>query len=472
MGYFMIFHPQNTIKTQGKYTFNGTVSAIVNPCLNKAIIKEFWHNFTFQSSTLDVKETQDYVFSIGNTKPLSLDGCDYSININADGICVFAETEKNLICGFMTLIDSFRAVDVNETLFIETDYCQIRDSRLIENRMVHYCVFPETELWELQRFIRFCGALKYTHVVVEFWGMLKYDCMQELSWSHGFTKEQVRPIIQEANDLGVEIIPMFNHWGHASSGRVLHGKHVVLDQNPTLQTYFTEDGWCWDIKKPKVRALMRSIRLELIELCGKGKYFHIGCDEAYNFEFTKENMDFITDYINEISNEMYSIGRKIITWGDMFLYKYPHFNQKNGYTCLAPTADASKYMISRLDKKIMVADWQYDCAEAPVETVSLFQQAGLDTLLCPWGCGKAQTNSVLSTIKTQKVNGVLHTTWHTLSTGMHFVTMTAIDCFEDIDNLDNKNLRTMTASLLRKVMPICGDYEKAGWSKFQISSLW
>jgi hypothetical protein len=48
----------------------------------------------------------------------------------------------------------------------------------------------------------------------------------------------------------------------------MHGKHVVLDQNPTLQTYFSEDGWCWDIRKPKVRELFRKIRSELIELCG------------------------------------------------------------------------------------------------------------------------------------------------------------------------------------------------------------
>ena len=244
-----------------------------------------------------------------------------------------AENEKDLIYGFMTLLDRFKAIDHDENLAIEVECCQIKEKPLIGNRMGHFCIFPETELWELQRFVRFCAALKYTHVVLEFWGMLKLDCMSELSWSHGYTKEQIKPIIKEANDLGLEIIPMFNHWGHASGSRVMHGKHVVLDQNPMLQTYFSEDGWCWDIKKPKVRKLLSQIRAELTEICGNGRYFHIGCDEAYNFELTKENMDFICDYINDISDEMTSLGRRIIAWGDMLLYRHPYYNSNNKYAC-------------------------------------------------------------------------------------------------------------------------------------------
>lgn len=468
----MIFHPQNLIKNIGSLVLSGEINAIAHPCLNKIIIKEFWHNFTFQSCTLNVCESKEFVFSIGNTKPLLIDDCDYSINVGPDGICVYAENEKNLIRGFMTLLDRFHAIDHEETLAVEIACCQIKDKPMIQNRMVHFCIFPETELWELQRFIRFCGALKYTHIVLEFWGMLQYDCMSELSWSHAFTKEQIKPIIREANDLGLEVIPMFNHWGHASAGRVMHGKHVVLDQNPTLQTYFSEDGWCWDIRKPKIRTLMRKIRTELIELCGDGEYFHIGCDEAYNFKFTKENMDLICDYINEISEEMVSLKRRVIAWGDMFLYRYAHYNPKNRYACLAPTSDSAQYLLSRLSKDIVIADWQYNSVELPVETAYVFQKAGFNCLLCPWDRGKAQTTAVLSTIKTQKLNGLLHTTWHTLSSGMPYVTAAAVGCFEDIENRTFDELRTGSAALLRKVMPICGDYVKAGWSKIQVHNLW
>lgn len=468
----MIFHPQNTTKTQGSFVFFGNVNAIAHSCLNKNIIKEFWHNFTCQSSTLSIHESNEYIFSIGNAKPLPFDGFDYSINVEPDGVCICAENEKNLIRGFMTLLDRFKAVDIDETLAVELECCQIKDKPIIQNRMVHFCIFPETELWELKRFIRFCGALKYTHVVLEFWGTLRYDCMSELSWRSAFTKEQIAPIIREANDLGLEIIPMFNHWGHASAGRVMHGKHVVLDQNPALQTYFSDDGWCWDIRKPKVKKLLSQIRAELIELCGDGQYFHVGCDEAYNFEFTKENMDLICDYINEISDDMESANRRVIVWGDMFLYRYPHYDQNNKYTCNAPTAEAERYTLNRLNKDVLIADWQYNAEQVPVETASVFTQAGFDCLLCPWDRGSSQTCAVISTVKEQSLAGFLHTTWHTLSKGMPYVAFVAVGGFENIDKNQFKNMRLHTAVLLRKVMPIDGDYAKAGWSKIQVDSLW
>ena len=468
----MIFNPQNTIKTGGRFAFLGDINAVAHPCLNKNIIKEFWYNFTFQSSTLNVCESKEFIFSIGNTKPLSLDGCDYSINIESEGICVCAENEKSLICGFMTLLDRFHAIEHDESLAIELECCQIKDKSMIQNRMVHFCIFPETELWELQRFIRFCGALKYTHVVLEFWGMLRYDCLKELAWPHAFTKDQIKPIIREANDIGLKIIPMFNHWGHASGGRVMHGKHVVLDQNPTLQTYFSDDGWCWDIRKSKVKNLLHQIRDELIELCGNGNYFHIGCDEAYNFEFTKENMNYICDFINEINEDMRSKNRRAIVWGDMFLSRHSHYNPSNKYTCNAPASEQEQYMLKRLSKDLIIADWQYDAVQSPVETAATFSQENFECLLCPWDRGFPQMRAVISTVKEQSLVGFLHTTWHTLSRGMPYVTLAAISSFESIDKCEMTQTRTYTAALLRKVMPTGSDYAKAGWSKIQVDNLW
>ena len=467
----MVFNPRNIAKTEGSFTFSGNINAVAHSSLNKSIIKEFWHNFTFKSSTLNISESDELVFSVGNVKAVSLDGCDYSINIEKDGFCVYAENEQNLIHGFMTLLDRFVAVDREDLLAIEIDCCEIKDKPIIENRMVHFCIFPETGLWEVQRFVRFCAALKYTHVVLEFWGMLKLDCMSELSWSHGYTKEQIKPIIKEANDLGLEIIPMFNHWGHASGSRVMHGKHVVLDQNPMLQTYFSEDGWCWDIKKPKVKKLLSQIRAELTEICGNGRYFHIGCDEAYNFELTKENMDFICEYINEISDEMTSQNRRIIAWGDMFLYRHPYYNSTNKYACNAPSAEAEQYMLERLSRDVIIADWQYNPTEKPVETAEVFTKAGFDCLLCPWDKGLSQMRAISDTITEQSLMGLLHTTWHTLSKGMRFVTVAAIAGFESLGTRELRQMRGCTAPLLRKVMPINGDYEKAGWSKRQISDI-
>ena len=468
----MLFHPCELTPTEGCFVFSGCLQATANPCLNKAVFEEFWRNFTFQASTVTFQETPARILSIGNAQPLPLNGYDYSIHITPDGICVYAEGDADLIHGVMTLLDRFTAIDRDGSTAVSVECCQIRDRAMIRNRMIHFCIFAETELWELQRFVRLCGALKYTHVVLEFWGMLKLDCMKELSWPHGFTKDQIKPIIQEANELGMEVIPMFNHWGHAPAGRVMHGKHVVLDQNPSLQPYFSEDGWCWDIRKPKVKDLLRQVRCELMELCGNGSYFHIGCDEAYNFEFTKENMVFLSDFINEICEEMTALGRRILVWGDMFLYRYRHYNPNSRYTCNAPTPEVEQFFLNHLSKRIIIADWQYRAYEAPVETCAVFQKAGFDCILCPWDEGKAQIDAALTTIKDQALMGYMHTTWHTLTRGMQYVTLMGMGGFENVEAYKMITMNTYTAALLRKVMPAGGVYEKAGWGRFDVGCKW
>ena len=468
----MIFHPQSLKKTEGSFVLPAAVSAVANPCMDKDILKEYWHNFSFECSALELTATDELVFAVGNAPKLPLNGCAYSVNVTPDGICIFAETEQDLLHGYMTLLDQIKAIDLNDTTAASIECCEFAERALIRNRMVHFCIFPETEIWQLQRFVRMCGALKYTHIVLEFWGMLQYDCMKELGWSHAFTKEQIKPIIKEANDMGLEVIPMFNHWGHASLSRGGKGKHTVLDQNPKLQTYFDETGWCWDIKKPKVRALLRSIRDELCELCGEGKYFHVGCDEAYGFQFTTENMDGICSFLGEISRDMNEKGRRIIAWHDMFLSKHPEFNPDNHYTCNNPSLEAEQYMLAHLDRNIIIADWHYQAPIAPVQTSAIFKNEGFDTLLCPWDRGLAQTKAAISTTKEFELMGFMHTTWHTLSGGMYFVTLTAMGGFENIDEAKHSiHFQLTTAALLRKVMPINGDCRKAGWCKAQIDNV-
>ena len=467
----MIFTPRYIKTSPGSYILPKKVIAKAHPCLNKAVIKEFWNNFSFGYSELLINEDESFVFSVGNASPLPLSGEEYSINVTAGGICICAQDEKTLIHGFMTLLDQIKATDSDET-GAEIPSCEIFDSGKIGFRAVHFCVFPETELWELRHFLRFAAALRYTHAVIEFWGTLKYDAMAELSWKKAYNKEQIRPILSEARDLGLEIIPMFNHWGHAAASRARHGKHVVLDQNPALQSYFSEDGWCWNIRKPKVKALLSKIRRELVEICGEGKYFHIGCDEAYNFEFSNENMDFISDFINEINADLATLGRRAIAWGDMFLYKHPEYSTTNRYTCNAPSLEAEEYLLGRLDKSVIIADWQYDALTEPVETAAVFKRGGFDTVICPWDTGRANTRAAISTVKREGLLGFIHTTWHTLSKGMPFVVLTAIAGYQHIEDYGRLAIRIVAAALWRKVMPAAGDYEKAGWSKSQIDFLW
>lgn len=471
----MIFNPKNLTLAGGEYLFNGKIVARCHHSLANDSIKLFWHNFSFGFSDLETVACDEYVFTIGDAQPVQTNGCAYSINVQPNGICLSAKNEHDLKYAFMTLLDMFTCCHTDNGEIIKIACCSLSESPVIENRIVHFCVFPETELWVLQRFVRFAAALKYTHIIIEFWGTLHLDSMKELAWKNSYTKEQIAPIVQEAHELGLKIIPFFAHWGHATMSRVLNGKHVVLDQNPSLQSYFNEDGWCWNIADSRVRKLLKSVRGELMELFGDCEYFHIGCDEAFSFKFTKENMDMVCDYLNEVAADLLACGRKPVMWGDMLIHPRPYFNKENNYTCLAPSLEIEKYLTSRLDKNIIIADWQYSSPVYPVETAKVFVENGFQVMLSSYDSTKIELDAVQKTVIEQKLKGHLHTTWCTLTRGMPMILMAAVGSFEQDESCVrvtqvNTIYRTQTAALLRKVMPVNGDYEKSGWSKVQIET--
>ena len=467
----MIFQPEDMVKSNELYCFGKQVTAISPACMDKEVLKQLWQGSTYRASQLTIKPTEKLIFMVGTAEAIDSKDTLYTINVTTKGICIAANTEKGLIKGYITLLDRIKAIDLEEgQTQLAVDCCQIKDSPQIANQMAHFCIFPDTELWELHKFLRLCGMLKYSHVVLEFWGMLKYEVLDELSWSHAFTKEEIRPLIQEANEMGIEIIPMFNHWGHAAASRVMHGKHVVLDQNPRLQTLFNEDGWTWNISNPKTRLLLSRIRQELIDLCGEGSYFHLGCDEAYNFKIDQSNAHLLTDFLNEIVQELDVQNRRAIMWGDMLVAKRPEFEPQNRYTASCKDVETEQYLLQLLDHRMIIADWQYDVQKAPVETAFIFQKAGFDVILCPWdrslNCIEAHT----ATVKDENLYGIMHTTWHTLSSGTPMVTKSAVLSWqsEDASGRYMANCSAKTAALLRKAYFVNGDYTKAGWAKYEI----
>ena len=43
----MIFNPKMTEKKEGRFILPQNANALAHPCLDRSVIHEFWHNFTF-----------------------------------------------------------------------------------------------------------------------------------------------------------------------------------------------------------------------------------------------------------------------------------------------------------------------------------------------------------------------------------------------------------------------------------------
>ena len=438
------------------YIFETTPTISMPKQAENQVINEFLSNYTYGKKWNVVYSDENYI-TVGNYTKAEYGNAEYVINATDGGVyiegCDFPATMR----GFMTFLEKIKYSDSDDSFYIEN--CLIAEKPLIAFRCTHLCIFPETKLDFFKKCVRSCAVAKYSHIIFEFWGMFKYDCMKELSWPFAYSKEDIREIVKEANALGVEIIPMFNHLGHASSCREANGKHVVLDQNPKYEYMFGSYGWTWNFERPDVYKLLADIRDELMEVCGNGKYFHLGCDEAYCFGHEEDRARAMVEYLNKVSDELNSKGRRGIIWHDMLLSK----SEFKGYVANSEESIANM-LINSLDKRLIIADWQYDVHGEIWKTSARFKENGFDVICCPWD-SRRNIHEAVDTVVANDLSGIIHTTWHTLFRGFHEMIYAGIVSYgADKGNLDDI-YRFYCADVARKAMPSFGEYEKCGWSE-------
>jgi len=190
----------------------------------------------------------------------------------------------------------------------------------------------------------------------------------------------------------------------------------------------------------------------------------VGCDESFCYDLKdKKTMDDVCDYINGMVEELSLKGRRAIVWGDMFLYRYPEYKSKYMYPCFCPSPESEQYMLSRLDKRVLIGNWQYYSEEAPLETTPVFVKAGLDSIICGWDRSEGNINTCMQAAKEHGLVGYMHTTWHTLPDRMHYLAIAGLKCFDGEKVSGCTDMQT--ASLLRKVYFTDGDYLRSGFTR-------
>lgn len=384
------------------------------------------------------------------------------LTVTERGIRIVGADTAATVRGFITMLEKIEYDRDTDTFRIPCG--QFTETPEMAFRAVHLCLFPETSLQFIRKCIRVCGIAKYSHIVLEFWGMLKLDCMAELAWPFAHTKEEIRPLIAEAKALGMEIIPMFNHLGHASANREMYGKHVVLDQNPRLSYLFTMHGWEWDFENEEVYDLLAQVRDELIELCGDGSYFHLGCDEAYSLGYGENRAEALCRYLNRMAAELREQGRRAIIWGDMLLLRRDYAEEAQKYSCNMENEQIYRTLLEGLDKDIIVADWQYHLTCDVWKSSVALRNAGFDVICCPWD-NLANAGSAITNVKGQELFGMMYTTWHTLAKGFPTMLYAGLTAYGNCPEIHRKEIRFLTAEVVRRVMPANGVYEDAGWSE-------
>ncbi len=437
-------------------------------CINETV-KEIIYGFLYRSVNVKLIPQEEFSIRIGNPQTVELKDNEGVISVCKSGVFIKAKDERALInCLFLLLR---KAIAENLCVGEEKILIPCGEESVAPNisrRMIHFCIVPNVPLSTYKKLFRLAAVLGYTHIVAEFWGTFQYESMSELHWKNkSFTKEEISEILKEARDLKVEVVPMINHFGHASAARMYLGKHVVLDQNPRKAPLFSPDGWRWNFERDDVIKLLRDMRGELYEVFGKGEYFHIGFDEGFSYPSDDESTDALCKYLKNLCEEIISEGRTPLLWGDQLLHEPTvGISMKTGYEGNAIAQKEAEKLLNCLPKQTVICDWQYSTTDIPWISAGYFKEKSVNFMVCPKDIS-ANIDAAIKTAKEYNCYGVLHTTW-----ADPFERDGVKSLFEAHDMFFNREKETKKvgnkltdATLMRKIWFADGEYEKAGWGR-------
>ena len=455
------------------YIIGDNVKIKLPKIFNNDTVKEIIFGFFFRSVKLTLESTDKTEITIGNPDAVPFKG-ESVYSVSEKGVYVGAKDKSELLVTLFTLLNEMVAENLEQgNVDIRLPFMQREFNPLAKKRFIHLVVPPEMTEKRLIKLVKLVGVLGYTHAILEFWGSLKFDTLKELSWENkSLSKDQVRNVLGVMRSLGVEPVPMFQHFGHASACRLIGGKHVVLDQNPRLQPLFSSDGWRWNFEKAEVKELLKSARDELIELFGAGEYFHIGFDESFSYPDDDISTKKLCDHLEQTCNDLIVKGRTPILWGDLYLHEPTvGISMETGYEGNCESKEKADYMIKRLPKGAVVCDWQYLVKEYPWKSAEYFKSKGVNYIVCPWS-NPDGVRSAVQTIKKLGSQAYLQTTWHYQLEGdftamfLGYYNLFGVNkALKKADNALNN------ATVIRKVCFADGDYESAGYieNEFKIT---
>ena len=430
-------------------------------------VKTLWRQFSCGASELDLIPGGDgFRFTVGEASAVLRGGDSYAIQAGASGAAVTAADGFSLMNGVETLVQMICPDDLTEgreSFYISA--AEVHDAPAIPFRAVHFCVFPDSGLYNLEKAICLAGFLKMTHVILEFWGTFPYECEPALAWKdRAFRKTELKALVDLARGWGMEVIPMSNHFGHATQSRVAYGRHVLLNRNPRLSRLFEPDGWTWCLSDPDTYRLLAEMRAELIDFSGEGGYFHLGFDEAYSFATCdrcrkRVPHELLAEFLNRLTEDVCRAGRRPIVWHDQFLRRSDFgegpvvANGDNQNTAAA---------LDLLDRRIIMADWQYGSRNGFNVTTSVLMEHGFDVVLCPWD-DRENIRSLSADAKRLGAHGVLLTTWDHLPAWLREASFAAGCVWGEGEAAPPYSI-TESACLLRRLYDTEGSFGESGWN--------
>ena len=157
----------------------------------------------------------------------------------------------------------------------------------------------------------------YNAVLWEIEDKVKLDSLPGVPVEEAFSKDEFRGLLREAEQLGLEPIPLFQTFGHAE---------YVLSKPAYTNLREQADRYdCYCVSKPEVTALQKKVVAEYLDLFGpKVKWFHLGGDEAHIFATcpvckARKPMELYAEHLDAVASVLRAKGVRPGIWCDMVL---------------------------------------------------------------------------------------------------------------------------------------------------------
>ena len=168
------------------FTFGSECTIVLPECLSDREVKniaDLFCRFTFTASKLKLVRGSGFTAFVGEfpADEAPAAGEYYAIHSDKRGAVVSAVSKKALIEGISMLMQLIipHSLDSGSEEFAITPV-DLADKPSIGVRMIHLCVFPESKISTLKKAVAMAGFLGFTHIILEFWGMLRYDVSPSL----------------------------------------------------------------------------------------------------------------------------------------------------------------------------------------------------------------------------------------------------------------------------------------------------
>lgn len=275
---------------------------------------------------------------------------------------------------------------------------------------------PETSaaIPDAMRVLDVLAALKLNWIALQIDNRLRYERNPQLARGPDApTKAELRGLVEHAQALGLDVIPMTQCWSHFNYFLAKDAfRHLAEIPNPPEKAQHRFWNYC--PRHPETHPMLFGMIEEQLECFPGATVFHVGLDEITfepigQCERCKGTSGgvLLAEEINRLHDFLKAKGLRLAMWGDQLLVEH------NGK--YFQTAEA----LPQVPRDVLIFDWHYN-AGAAFPSVPFFKEKGFEVVASGW----YEPQNVTGFSAEAHRNGILGyggTTWYAIHRIRHEV---------------------------------------------------